>query len=346
MKQVSLSAIALLSLISVAWVQDRAPNRISPADLPTDNLLSEPGPTFRIPDSALASPATVIAFGDQRFTDPANTKVTNPRVRKWLVDRIAQEKPGAVILNGDVPYSGDVVNDYAVFREETKPWRDEHLNVFPALGNHEFHGDPTQALEHWWSAFPELRNRRWYSVFLGSRIYLMQLDSDAPLTPGSNQARWLDTQIQGLPQSVDFVILSMHHPPVADIQKRINVDHNPRPNEIALRDYLSASAKTVHARFIVSAGHIHNYERHFYENVVYLVAGGGAAHPVYVERTPDDLYQSELFPNYRFVKFTLEPDRLHGAMYRVEDPESSNLELMIKDEFDIPVLSNTTRSSR
>jgi hypothetical protein len=336
MKYSSRAALACLSFVAFAWAQDGAPKHMSPADLATDNLLSEPGPVFKIPDSKLPSPVTVIAFGDQRFTDPTNVKVTNPRVRKWLVDRIAAEKPGAVILNGDVPYSGDVVNDYVVYREETKPWRDEHLNVFPALGNHEFHGDPAQALEHWWSAFPELRNRRWYSAQLGSRIYLIQLDSDAPLLTGSNQARWLDEQINGLPQSIDFVILSMHHPPVADVQKRINVDHNPRPNEIALRDYLTEKAKTTHARFLVSAGHIHNYERHVYGNVVYLVAGGGAAHPVYVERTPDDLYQSELFPNYHFVKFTLEADKLHAAMYRVEDPEASTLEVILKDEFDIP----------
>jgi hypothetical protein len=335
MKHSFLATIACLSFIACLWGQDSTPKHMSPADLPTDNLLSGPGPAFKVPDSALPSPVTVIAFGDQRFTDPANVKATNPRVRKWLVNRIAEEKPGAVILNGDVPYSGDVVNDYGVYRGETKPWRDEHLNVFPALGNHEFHGDPAQALEHWWSAFPELRNRRWYSVQLGSRMYLIQLDSDAPLTPGSNQARWLDEQIKGLPHSIDFVVISMHHPPVADVQKRINVDHNPRPNEIALRDYLTETAKTTHARFVVSAGHIHNYERHLYENVVYLVAGGGAAHPVYVERTPDDLYRSELFPNYHFVKFTLEADKLHGTMYRVEDPEASILDLTVKDEFDI-----------
>jgi hypothetical protein len=257
-------------------------------------------------------------------------------VRKWLVDRIAEEKPGAVMLSGDVPLSGDVANDYAVYREETKPWRDEHLNVFPALGNHEFHGDPSQALEHWWNTFPELRNRRWYSAQLGSRVYLLSLDSDALLTPESDQARWLDQQIKDLPASIDFVVISLHHPPVADVQKRINVDHNPRPNEIALRDYLSSVAKTSHARFLVIAGHIHNYERHLYENVVYLVSGGGAAHPVFVERTPDDLYQSALFPNYHYVKLTLQQNALHGAMYRVEDPEASDLQLTLKDEFDIP----------
>src|ERR1041385_8701761 len=42
------------------------------AALPTDQLLSEPGPTFRVDESASNNPLTVIAFGDQRFTNPAN----------------------------------------------------------------------------------------------------------------------------------------------------------------------------------------------------------------------------------------------------------------------------------
>jgi hypothetical protein len=103
----------------------------STATLPTGNLLSEPGPTFRIKDSDLSRGASFIAYGDQRFTDPANVKSTDPRVR--LVEHIAEEKPPAVILNGDVPLAGDVKNDYAVFT-------------------------------NWWICFPEMRNRRWYSA--------------------------------------------------------------------------------------------------------------------------------------------------------------------------------------
>src|ERR1035438_7207407 len=121
---------------------------------------------------------------------------------------------------------------------------------------------------------PELRNRRWYAVQLGSRVYLLALDSDASLMPGSDQARWIEKQIDSLPSSIDFLIVTVHHPPVADIQTHIQVDHNPRPNEIALRDLLSAKAGPAHARFMVSAGHIHNYERHLKDDVVYLVEGG------------------------------------------------------------------------
>jgi hypothetical protein len=296
-------------------------------------LLSQQGPTFRVGDSALKSPLTLIAYGDQRFTDPANVKSTNPRVRKWLVERIAQEKPDAVVLNGDVPLAGNVKHDYEVFHAETQPWREAHLRVYPALGNHEFHGDVAQCLENWWGAFPEMRNRRWYSVQLGSHVYVIALDSVMPLTPGSEQAEWLNQQVKALSPQVDIVLITMHHPPVADVQTHLQVSHNPRPNEIALRDYLSGAAKTSRARFIVSAGHIHNYERHEVDKVVYLVSGGGGAKPYQVERTPGDLYRKTGFPNYHFVKFTLKNDRVLGQMYRVIDPAATTLSVEESDRF-------------
>jgi hypothetical protein len=330
------TSIVLMFLLTGAVVGLRSQGQTS-ATLPTSQLLSEPGPTFRIGDDQLPNPLTVIAYGDQRFTDPTNVQQTDPRMRKWLVNQIAVEHPAALIMNGDVPLAGDVANDYAVFQAETKPWRDIHLKVFPTLGNHEWHGDPQKALENWWNAFPEMRNRRWYSAQIGTRLYLLALDSGASLLPGSDQARWIEKQLDGLPASIDFVLVTLHHPPVADIQTHIEVDHNPRPNEIALRDYLSKAAQTTHAVFLVSAGHIHNYERSVVDGVTYLVSGGGGAPPYFVERTAQDLYQSILFPNYHYVKLTVQKDRLHGAMYRVVNPESETLTVELKDQFDLMV---------
>jgi hypothetical protein len=326
---VMLTCLALLS--NAACAQHTA------ATLPTDKMLSEPGPTFVVKDEQLPETVTLILYGDQRFTDPENKTATNPAIRQLLVRQIAQEKPAAVILNGDVPLAGNVKNDYAVFAAETRPWRDAKLRVMPALGNHEFHGDAQECLENWWSAFPELRNRRWYSTQLGSRIYVIALDTDAALTAGTDQANWLAKQIGSLPPSIDFVILTMHHPPVADIQTRHEVGHNPRPNEIRLREYLASTAKQTHARFLVSAGHIHNYERHLTEGVVYLVSGGGGAKPYEVDRTPDDLFQSGAFPNYHYVKLILQGPRLNGTMYRVANPESDKPSFEAKDSFNIDV---------
>jgi acid phosphatase type 7 len=330
MKPLYFAAIVLAFLDAVAIAQNHA------ADLPTDRLLSQAGPTFRIGDEELKSPVTFIVYGDMRFTDPANTEATKPRVRKWLVQKIAEEAPAAIFLNGDVPLAGDMVNDYRVYRTETEPWRTARIRVYPALGNHEFHGpDPQQCLENWWNAFPELRDRRWYSIQLGSHIYAINLDSDAKLAPGTNQYRWLTQQLESVPSSVDYVLISLHHPPVADVQTRFEISHNPRPNEIAVRDLLSSVAPRLHARIVVSAGHIHNYERNDKDNVVYLVSGGGGARPYLVERTPDDKFQSTAFPNYHFIKFVTEPSRLRATMYRVVDPEQNPLKLEAKDRFEI-----------
>src|SRR5450756_1024046 len=69
-------------------------------------LRSGPGPTFVVPPAEIPKHWNVIAYGDTRFTDPANTKVTNPKVRRWLVDQIAKEHPDALLISGDLPYKG------------------------------------------------------------------------------------------------------------------------------------------------------------------------------------------------------------------------------------------------
>lgn len=292
-----------------------------------------PGPTFTVAQADLHTPVTVIAYGDMRFTDPSNTTATNPVARQALVKRIAEEKPDAVLLNGDVPWHGGTTADYGVYKEETRPWRETNLRVFPALGNHEFSGcEVAQCLTNWWAALPELKGYRWYSVHLGANIYTIALDTDTSLARGSPQRQWLENQLASLPSGVQFVLFTLHHPPVADIQTRFEVSHNPRPNEIVLRDYLRATAAGSSAEFVVIAGHIHNYERFFQDGIVYLVSGGGGAKPYPVDRTTSDLYQSTEFPNYHYMKFELDGNVLHGAMFRYSTADRT---LQAMDAFEV-----------
>jgi hypothetical protein len=306
-----------------------------PQTEPATTMTRDPsGPTFSINEQDLNSPLTVIAYGDMRFTDPANVTATNPTARQALIRRILEEKPDAILLNGDVPWHGGNQKDYEVYRAETQVWRDVNLRIFPALGNHEFSGcEVPQCLANWWAAFPRLQGRRWYSVRLGAKIYAIALDSDDSLLPGSDQRHWLESQIASLPHEIEFVLITMHHPPVADIQSRFIVDHNPRPNEIALTELLRTCAATSRARFIVAAGHIHNYQRFLQDGVVYIVSGGGGAAPYQIDRTPPDLYKDLGFPNYHYVKFVLDGEILRGTMFRVADPSAGTWEA--KDRFDV-----------
>lgn len=297
------------------------------------------GPDFRGEGSSFSRPLRVIVYGDMRFTDPRETKATDPKVRVWLVDKIAAEKPDAVLLSGDVPWRGGEAGDYAVYRSETRIWRDEHLSIYPALGNHEFHGDEEQCLENWWNAFPELRGRRWYSVQLSDTVYVLNLDSNSSLLPDSPQIAWLRSQLASLPATVRFVFFNLHHPPVVDVQPNGDASHNGRPNERALAEFLAGASAESRARFIVTAGHVHNYERFLLNGMVYLVSGGGGADPHRIVRGPEDLYRGLDFPNYHYVRFVENGDRMEGTMVRVANPEASVPSWEERDHFEIPAVA-------
>jgi acid phosphatase type 7 len=279
--------------------------------------------TFSVPQKGLPDPLVLIAYGDMRFTPSGETEASSPHARRALVAAIAAENPAAVFINGDVPWHG-VDADYKVYRSETRRWRAKHLRVYAALGNHEFSAcQESICLERWWNTFAQLRGRRWYSVAIGDKVVGIALDSDASLLPGSDQRLWFEDQVASLDPKVRLVLIIMHHPPVADVQTSKLTDHNPRPNEQSLAAYLKTAAAATAARFVVSAGHIHNYERFLQDGVMYLVSGGGGAFPYEVERTASDLYQNAEFPNYHYVRFTLRDQTLSGEMIRLSDYAAS-----------------------
>lgn len=334
-KRITWLALALAGSILPIACHQAAEAKSAPV-----SLLSKPGVTFTVKDSDLPADLSLIVYGDTRFTHPEDVVDTNPAARRALVAKIADEHPDALVITGDVPFRGRDLFDYQEFAAETAAWRTEHLRVYPVLGNHELSGTGLQnPLEDWWRAFPELKDRRWYSVALGSRIRILALDSNSPLTPGSPERGWLEDQIAHLPASVDFVFIAMHHPAVADIQTRAHVDHNPRPNEISLRDYLAGIAPRTHAQFVVVCGHIHNYERFSENGVTYLVSGGGGARPHDIDRTPPDQYQSKDFPVFHYIEFRLEGQELKATMVRLGMPIARQPVWIPSDSFSIPAKS-------
>lgn len=229
MRMIASSRMAGLALLlALGWLAVSEEDASAAA---TEALLSAAGPTFTnvAPTRDRNNPQgawTVIAYGDMRFTNPQITSVTNPQARRALVARIAEERPDALLLSGDVPYAGGVASDYAVFHEETAAWRAAGLKVYPAIGNHELHGP--NGVENWWKEFPELRGRRWYSVAFGE-AYFITLDSTLDLRGGSVQSLWLAKQLAELPKGTKYIFISLHHPPVADPIAG-DASHNVRPN--------------------------------------------------------------------------------------------------------------------
>jgi hypothetical protein len=279
-------------------------------------------PRFEVAVADTKAPLTFVAYGDTRFTTPERDAkgYANGYARQALVDKIAAENPAAILIGGDLVYQGNDPQDYAIYQKETTEWTKRNIPVFASLGNHEFRGcdsddDDSICLENWWQTFDALHLKpyRWYSVAIGQEILVLLLDSDSGLKRGGPQRSWFEQQVAAADPSFKFILIVMHYPPVRDpVYPRAK-------DEAEIARYLAKQAGTLRAQVVVIASHVHNYERHSRNGVVYLVSGGGGAKPVTELRLfGGELSRLKTAVNFHYIRFTLENERLLGTMVRFE----------------------------
>ena len=269
-----------------------------------------------------------------RFTNPSVTSGTNPRVRKWLTEKIAAEHPQALLLTGDMPYTGSDPGDWKVFQNETRSWRDQQILQLPATGNHEIRGDRVKGINNYLANFPAISKHRYYSALLGN-LEVISLDCTMASTPSSAQGRWFAAQLNHLPPQVEFLLILYHMPWMADRQSQIFVGL-PTPAALGLRNILEARLDRIRPKVIVFNGHIHNYERFERRGVEYVITGGGGAEPYpLLFRGSADLYQDSGFPVYHYLTLEVSNHQFHAVMWKVKNPEEATLSVEQKDEFTI-----------
>lgn len=262
------------------------------------------GPRFRF-----------VAYGDIRFTDPSRRRVSNAEVRRELVQAIANADPAFISVGGDLVHKGDSTRDWDIWSQETALWQARHIPVFPAIGNHELRGDQAEALQRYFDHFPALEKSRYYSVRAGN-VLLLVLDSSLAELSGP-QGQWLRDKLDRLPADVSFVVLALHHPPYTNSSPKIpGSGHAARSQEKQLAQWLEVRQKVQRARFLVVAGHVHNYERHEHGGITYLVTGGGGAHPYSVARDAADPLADEDV-NYHYLLLEVEAAKVTISMNRL-----------------------------
>jgi Icc-related predicted phosphoesterase len=265
----------------------------------------------------LKTPFRFVAYGDTRFHDPKDTEAANPPVRVALVDAIAKVNPAFVCFTGDIVYNGNDADDWKVWDHETSIWRENKIAVYPALGNHDLHGDEKVALGNYFQRFPDLKNSRFYSVFAANAMVLV-LDSALDESTGP-QGQWLADKLDHVPADVDFVFLMFHHPPYTSSSddKKFGGGHSARPHEQVLAKILETRQAHAPFRIVVFSGHVHNYERHEHGGVTYFVSGGGAAHAYPIERAASDPFQSKEI-NYHYLLVEVDHQQVKVTMNRVD----------------------------
>src|SRR5579863_4516743 len=202
----------------------------------------------------LNDPFRFVAYGDTRFHDPKDTEAANPAVRVALVKAIAEVNPAFVCFTGDIVYNGYDANDWKVWDSETAVWREKNIPIYPALGNHDLHGDEKVALGNYFQRLPDLKNSRYYAVRAANTLILV-LDSSLDEVSGA-QGQWLSNKLDSIPPDVDFVFLMFHHPPYTSSSdaKMFGGGHSARSPEKQLAKMLEDRQAKARARFIVLSG--------------------------------------------------------------------------------------------
>jgi hypothetical protein len=301
----SMIAIIALAIIGVSWL------RINKQEKPV-NLTNHAVLQLKVP-----AEFRFVVFGDTRFHDPSDTGAANPAVRRALVAAIDREHPAFVSISGDIVYVGENAKDWEVWDAETKSWREHNIAVYPVIGNHDLKGDEKTALANYFTRFPQLDGSRFYSVRMGNCL-MLALDSALGETSGP-QGDWLRGQLDALPGDVDFVFVIMHHPPYtgSSDEKKYGSGHSARKTEQALATMLERKQQYMRARIIVFSGHVHNYERHEHNGIMYLVTGGGGAHAYPIPRGPDDLYKDSGINNH-YLLVEVRGSRVEITMNKLE----------------------------
>ncbi|HEY3628963.1 MAG TPA: metallophosphoesterase [Terracidiphilus sp.] len=309
------------------------------AGIPAPPAKADASPTMVFNEFTVGAPLRLVAYGDMRFTNPSVTSGTNPRVRKWLAEKIASEHPQAILMTGDMPYTGSDPADWKVFQDETSRWRAQHILQLPATGNHEIRGDRIKGINNYLANFPSIGKHRYYSALLGS-VEVISLDCSMASTPTSPQSKWYADQLNHVPPQVEFLVILHHIPWMADRQSQIFVGL-PTPQALALRNVLEDRLDKIHAKVIVFNGHIHNYERFERRGVEYVITGGGGAEPYpLLFRGHSDLYQDSGFPVYHYLTIDVSNHQFHALMWKVKNPDDPTLSVEQKDEFTIQALTS------
>ncbi len=312
---------------SISWVPfcGAAGGATKPSD-------SYPNPTLRFTQFVPGKPMRMVAYGDMRFTDPSVTSGTNPRVRKWLAERIPEEHPEVLLLTGDMPYTGAKTADWQDFQNETASWRAARILQLPTLGNHEVYGGRDQGITNYLDNFPDIDRHRYYSALMGN-VEVISLDCNSPAGSTAPQAQWFAAQLDHLPRQVEFLLILYHTPWMADRQSQLFVNL-PTKDALVLREILEARLSRIQAKVVVFNGHIHNYERFERNGVEYAISGGGGAEPYpLLYRGRADLYRDTAFPVYHYLTIDVSDHRLHAVMWKVKDPDAATLTVEAKDQF-------------
>lgn len=206
----------------------------------------------------------------------------NDRDQILLLNKLYQTPISFLIIAGDLVFDSSSTEQWRYFDRLIKPFIDNKIPIYPALGNHEYWGDIPSSKKNIIDRFSFLKssveqNKVWYQ-FIKKDIGFIILDSNYEELQDELWAQQLSFLKNTLSQwetkdSIKHVLLINHHPPYSN-------KPTVHGSEKVRNDIVPVFCKAKKTRLFI-AGHAHGYER--FANIPnldckgqqFIVSGGG-----------------------------------------------------------------------
>lgn len=251
----------------------------------------------------------IIFVGDtQRNSVLELFRENNDGVPAKILNKVADEIPCCVVHNGDMVFWGPSKSRWKEFDSDAALIIKKDIPIYPVLGNHEYMGRNTTALQNAYAHFPFLQKSTWYYKIIDSTaiIFLNSNDGDLTQEQVADQITWYKSTLNALEKnpSVLYIITVCHHPPFT------NSTLVGRSSYI-LNNFVPVFVKAQKAIAFFS-GHCHSYEHFVYKGKAFIVSGGGGGPRQNVEPghngsdMPADIYQGTNFRPFNFCKYYIQ----------------------------------------
>ncbi|MGE3541156.1 MAG: metallophosphoesterase [Candidatus Tectimicrobiota bacterium] len=231
-----------------------------------------------------------------------------------LIQQIVQACPDFLAMVGDLVLWGSSAAAWAAFDQLALPLWQARIPILPLLGNHDYGLVRQASLRHFFSRFPHLGRRHWFSALYGP-LGLIFLDSNVRRLPAAHwraQSQWYQQTLVDFEQQADIrgVLVLLHHPPYTN--SLVVAD-----SRVVQRTFVPPFLQSTKTLAMI-AGHVHSYERYTRGGKTFLVTGGCGPRMKLAtgrrRRHDDDCFAGASIRDFHFLLLTLTPQGLHITM--------------------------------
>ena len=246
----------------------------------------------------------------------------NRAATKMIFDNILTRKPKALFLLGDVVNLGSSNHQWRPMDRYLERLRENGVEVFAVLGNHEVMGQSKKGQRKFQQRFPSHVKTGYLQVTDSIAVILLNSNFKSLTREEENdQLNWYKYTLKKLDAdpSVDFIITGCHHSPYTN-------SSIVRSSTSVRAQFVPLFLKSPKSKLFLS-GHSHNFEHYKVEDKDFMVIGGGGGLHQPLKQGADILpdIDTAYKPMFHYLTARRKGDTLHVTSIRLK-PDLSGFE--------------------